>query len=999
MSTTIAQLPVAAPISDSDLIPVAQGSVDAARATASALATYAATAMGSPTFNTAARRSAQAGLGLAIRAQYATYAAMVADASGMISIGDTVQVLAGFGNAIEAFSVVAAATLTPTGTLVQNLTGLGLQAVSLRLDFASSAEFTSDPRTNPAGCVVRIPSEGKSYIQSGSGTTLNAASQPYALIADTIQTAAATITNAANVSVNTAAISALQGTMAAAAMTWPTTAAGLGQGIAGVTAIVGGSGGANGTFALAFTGGTQVLAPVGVFTVAGGALVSVTITYPGYYSAGTPALSFAASTGLAGAGAVAQMAANTPVNGYFSVPSTVAGEAAIVYRNVAGVATEAFRTSSTAAITALQDSGYALRNGVTLIGSIGQIDLGLDASVGEWVYNTVVGAAGLLQYVKGHAQQAGTLTIHRYKKVGANFIRQAGYGDAALTIAAAGPFAFTGADFGRYPLEAGDYVGFTCPVTPFLSDMLITGATGYSFSATLGATSIPVGSSTSLLVSIGFGVPVQDITHDRLLSIDARSSATQAALAALTTTRTETIGVSGTPAAGLSGGSLYLALGAAASRTGTVDTADHYAMVAGSIEFCVFARAGNVFTLVSSVARNVVVGLNTGVAVGLPIQAGQYVGIHNTTTGVLTTLAASNWSPGYYGASALSGGAFTAATRTTGAAIQTRFSLSAAAIALGEGDVLHPVTLKGSDRIAVFGDSYSGGYYGIRGKNWVPKLSAETDFNVENFAISGDTFASQLTKLRTGIAPYGPLPPQAVGATYGWIMLGRNDQAGGLTAMVENARQMIQTVRGLGMIPILSTEWIAIFGTQGSLALRALAENEGAIWFDSLPNTTKTNFGVPYLHFFGGTANHPGTRTSDIISNPAVAFVNSLPRPRQSVKYFRKRGGVTVGTIQDLMFDRVFDRLRLWREINVGQFALAVASENWYDKLENPDPVTGAYAYNDLVTSEYQTFMSGGTVSFADYGLIDVILPALQRDVDSIAVTLSDPSVSLWYRN
>lgn len=215
MSTTIAQLPVAAPISDSDLIPVAQGSVDAARATASALATYAATAMGSPTFNTAARRSAQAGLGLAIRAQYATYAAMVADASGMVSVGDTVQVLAGFGNAIEAFSVVAAATLTPTGTLVQNLTGSGLQAVSLRLDFASSAEFTSDPRTNPAGCVVRIPSEGKSYIQSGSGTTLNAAAQPYALIADTVQTAAATTTNAANVSINTAAISALQSISAA----------------------------------------------------------------------------------------------------------------------------------------------------------------------------------------------------------------------------------------------------------------------------------------------------------------------------------------------------------------------------------------------------------------------------------------------------------------------------------------------------------------------------------------------------------------------------------------------------------------------------------------------------------------------------------------------------------------------------------------------------------------------------------------------------------------
>jgi lysophospholipase L1-like esterase len=138
--------------------------------------------------------------------------------------------------------------------------------------------------------------------------------------------------------------------IAGAFKTWPTTASGIGNGIAGVTSIVGGSGGTNGTFALAYSGGTQVLAPVGVFTVAGGALVSVVITYPGYYSSGTPTLSFAASSGLTGASATAQMAANTPVNEYFCVPSTVSGEAAIVYRNLAGVATEIVRTPSTAIV-------------------------------------------------------------------------------------------------------------------------------------------------------------------------------------------------------------------------------------------------------------------------------------------------------------------------------------------------------------------------------------------------------------------------------------------------------------------------------------------------------------------------------------------------------------------------------------------------------------------------------------------------------------------------
>lgn len=60
-----------------------------------------------------------------------------------------------------------------------------------------------------------------------------------------------------------------------------------------------GNGGANGTFALAFTGGTGAGA-AGTFTVTAGALTAVNITNPGSYTV-APTLSFAASAGLAGA--------------------------------------------------------------------------------------------------------------------------------------------------------------------------------------------------------------------------------------------------------------------------------------------------------------------------------------------------------------------------------------------------------------------------------------------------------------------------------------------------------------------------------------------------------------------------------------------------------------------------------------------------------------------------------------------------------------------------
>lgn len=66
-------------------------------------------------------------------------------------------------------------------------------------------------------------------------------------------------------------------------------------------AITPGSGGTNGTFGIATTGGTGA-GLTGTFTVTGGALTSVDIVNPGVYTV-PPTLSFAASAGLTGAAA------------------------------------------------------------------------------------------------------------------------------------------------------------------------------------------------------------------------------------------------------------------------------------------------------------------------------------------------------------------------------------------------------------------------------------------------------------------------------------------------------------------------------------------------------------------------------------------------------------------------------------------------------------------------------------------------------------------------
>ena len=78
------------------------------------------------------------------------------------------------------------------------------------------------------------------------------------------------------------------------------------QAITGTHITTPGSGGTNGTFALAFTGGTGSGA-AGTFTVAGGALTAINITNGGSYTV-APTLSFAASTGLTGAAATVTLA-------------------------------------------------------------------------------------------------------------------------------------------------------------------------------------------------------------------------------------------------------------------------------------------------------------------------------------------------------------------------------------------------------------------------------------------------------------------------------------------------------------------------------------------------------------------------------------------------------------------------------------------------------------------------------------------------------------------
>jgi hypothetical protein len=111
---------------------------------------------------------------------------------------------------------------------------------------------------------------------------------------------------------------------------------------ASVGAITGGSGGTNGTFALAWSGGNFTVNPTGTFTVSGGAVTAVTITGPGLYigaSTTVPTPSFAASAGLTGA-SVALTAQFLVASGAAYWTASADGLSLVNYRNVGGVPTD-----------------------------------------------------------------------------------------------------------------------------------------------------------------------------------------------------------------------------------------------------------------------------------------------------------------------------------------------------------------------------------------------------------------------------------------------------------------------------------------------------------------------------------------------------------------------------------------------------------------------------------------------------------------------------------
>lgn len=154
-------------------------------------------------------------------------------------------------------------------------------------------------------------------------------------------------------------------------------------GVTGHDTIVGGSGGADGTYSLGFTGGTGVAA-TGTFNVSGGTVTDLSLTSPGQYTVAPSSFDFSACPGLTGesvpiqTGAVAtQIAAPMATRLGWQITNT---SGSTLYFSEDGTPATFNSTAVDPTETYQSPDGFATTNAISVYGPT----VGLTFTASEW---------------------------------------------------------------------------------------------------------------------------------------------------------------------------------------------------------------------------------------------------------------------------------------------------------------------------------------------------------------------------------------------------------------------------------------------------------------------------------------------------------------------------------------------------------------------------------------------------------------------------------------
>lgn len=624
---------------------------------------------------------------------------------------------------------------------------------------------------------------------------------------------------------------------------------------------------------------------------------------------------------------------------------------------------------------ALRAANAAVSDRTTQIIGAAAPSVGSNAAVGTYVVAREAAGVGVVRTASVASAVAGLIEIGVFDRSGDTFARLS-------SIARRVSPGVQTLDIGL-PIAQGQYVGVTAPGAGLITYASRTNV-GY-YSGDLAAEAfVDASAATSLELQLQFALAVSGPRAETALYASQLLA--------------QTVGARAAPVAGANASPGSYVLAEPAASDAVVDTIEIMAGATAIVEIGVYERIDATLTRVASLARvNVEAGALNTFSPGVVLRAGQYLGFQSSAGGWAQYTATAG--TGYYFNATTSGSSFDVGAVATAVRLEIRASLRRI-----ETATRHRVGLANSDRVLLVGPSYAAGHYNPAGKNWISKAAAWTDYVVENFGFSGETVALLLDRMRANaVSAYAPVAPRAMNCAYVIICEGYNSanhatNKVAFAAWLEKLRQAAETVRGMGATPVIATEWRPVYERAAHAAVRAVADESGAILLDLVPHSERMQAGAPYADFWRppNAEMHPGVRANHLIADQVARFFESLPRPRQALKLYRRRGSATVASIDDLMYRDSFERGSKWRGLLVNQISMPAASEKYLDRLTAN---AADYTVSTVTQSEALLLQNGGSIALGDYALVEIVLDADARNVERARLTLSDAGVTVYIRD
>ncbi|UTV38118.1 hypothetical protein MYG64_07435 [Ensifer adhaerens] len=614
------------------------------------------------------------------------------------------------------------------------------------------------------------------------------------------------------------------------------------------------------------------------------------------------------------------------------------------------------------------------------IGAAAPTSGGADSSASTYVLNRPSDFDGAITAFKIFANAATTITVGSFTRSAADVFTL----QDSQTISVTPGLQTVSV---RVRIDKGWYPGFTAPVMGAVQHIAASNAGFFNGTLVGGSFTDSVPGNTNEL-QVNF-------------TIDQLTANRDGPLFNLTKTLPQIIGVAGNPVTGSNAVSGTVILGAPAESDAIINRVRWWTLGSVTGIVGVYKKVGTAAVRVKTLARVTTVPneMNT-LYLNEIMEKGQFIGFQSAANGFIVQTAVSNSSGYYYDATATTGDNASAATLLTNVTWQVSVDMTRIA---GEK---HELSLSNVDRVLVIGPSYAAGHYNILGKNWASKVSLFTDFNVEGYSYGGHTMQELLDRLRLDvITGYAPIHPKNMGLTYVFIMEGWNSENEGVTfsAYQEDIRQIVETVKSLGCIPVLCSEWRTVYDASAHAVYKTLAEELGVYFLDMIPHTLRLFDGTIYGDFTQDPtgARHLGVRSNAIISDTVERFMKERGRPANSIKIFRKRDSITVTDITtDLMFRNEDERAERFKELLLNQASFSPATAKYYDELVTSFSIYNAVGgQNTLTHSEYLLMQGGSTIALGTHALLDVTINATMKNVELFRLTLSEPAVEVYVKD